>query len=119
MPVATAPQLLAAGFPLECTPWEKQTKAIHSRAGEKSVADQESLEERQALCEGQHIWKDGKSPQLAMLTSSVTEGTPKRSTTITSTTEFREMEEEGQCLPFVHTRYGVTALHDGEAFSLA
>lgn len=29
------------------------------------------------------------------------------------------MYEEGQCLPFVPTRYGVTVLHDGEAFSLA
>lgn len=54
-----------------------------------------------------------------MLTCPVTEGTTKSSTSIISTIEFREMYEEGQCLPFVHTRYEVTVLHDGEALSLA
>lgn len=44
----------------------------------------ESLEERQALCEGRHIWKDTKAPQLSTLTCAATEGTPKSSTSTTS-----------------------------------
>lgn len=72
-----------------------------------------SLEEIQALCEGRHIWRDAKYPQLSVLTCPVTEGTTKSSTSIISTIEFKETYEEGQCLPFVHTRYGVTVLYDG------